>query len=217
MPRARGIICIFLFFGLPSLPIVSGIPIVATENSPADVVVPSYTVAADSSIDSLSVEKNVENVEDIATKMATDGDKKSKLWQIGAALHPLVEKYTVGADYKIDEKYGVPYDVKGSRAHAIMLESIGILSGKELEGILRCLEEIEGLWRAGTFEVKVEQEDCHTAIEQYITERLSGTDVAEAGKKIHTGRSRNDQSMTMMRLFAKAECERTIEYFFAEF
>lgn len=124
-----------------------------------------------------------------------------KLWQTGSELHPLVESFTVGTDYIYDQKL-LPYDIIGSRAHAQGLEKIGILTSQELEIIEKGLDEIQTLWEKNEFQITQSQEDCHTAIEQYLTEKHG-----EVGKKIHTGRSRNDQVLTMIRLFLKAELQ----------
>mmetsp|Transcript_2877 Transcript_2877/g.6886 ORF Transcript_2877/g.6886 Transcript_2877/m.6886 type:complete len:414 (+) Transcript_2877:33-1274(+) len=122
----------------------------------------------------------------------------AKLWQgAGGGLHPLVEAYTVGEDYRFDGEYLLPYDLKASEAHACMLQKIGVLSAEELITLKKALKEIGDLWKKGDFKVTRSQEDGHTAIEQYITEKYG-----EVGKKIHTGRSRNDQSMTMIRLYS---------------
>jgi len=112
-------------------------------------------------------------------------------------LHPLVEAYTVGEDFRIDGEFMLPYDIKASKAHAAMLAKIGVLTAQEGETLEKALSEIDELWRAGKFKVEPSQEDGHTAVEQYITEKYG-----EVGKKIHTGRSRNDQSLTMIRLYA---------------
>eukprot|EP00434_Breviolum_minutum_P005718 symbB.v1.2.005038.t1/scaffold291.1/size238869/3 len=122
----------------------------------------------------------------------------AKLWQgSGGGLHPLVEAYTVGEDYRLDGEVLLPYDLKASGAHATMLQKIGVLTTEELETLKKALKEIEDLWKKGDFKVTPSQEDGHTAIEQYITEKYG-----DVGKKIHTGRSRNDQSMTMIRLYS---------------
>lgn len=122
---------------------------------------------------------------------------KKKLWQSGGGLHPLVEAYTVGDDYVSDQEL-LPYDIAGSVAHAEMLKKIGVLSTSELKTTKKGLNEILSKWKAGKFIISTEQEDGHTAIEQYLTENFG-----EVGKKIHTGRSRNDQALTMMRLYMK--------------
>eukprot|EP00929_Paragymnodinium_shiwhaense_P001063 TRINITY_DN101291_c0_g1_i1.p1 TRINITY_DN101291_c0_g1~~TRINITY_DN101291_c0_g1_i1.p1 ORF type:complete len:412 (+),score=120.04 TRINITY_DN101291_c0_g1_i1:76-1311(+) len=120
----------------------------------------------------------------------------AKLWG-GTGISNLVEAYTVGEDYKIDGEHMLPHDLRASEAHAVMLETIGVLTKDEVATLKKALHEIGELWKKGDFKVSRAQEDGHTAIEQYITEKYG-----EVGKKIHTGRSRNDQSMTMIRLFA---------------
>jgi len=123
-----------------------------------------------------------------------------KLWQIGSGgLNPLVEKYTVGDDYVFDQKL-LPYDIQASIAHAQMLKKIGVLSAPELRNLKKGLKEILALWKAGKFLILPEQEDGHTAIEQFLTEQYG-----EVGKKIHTGRSRNDQALVMLRLYMKEQ------------
>ncbi|CAE7248656.1 argH [Symbiodinium sp. CCMP2456] len=97
----------------------------------------------------------------------------AKLWQgSGGGLHPLVEAYTVGEDYRFDGEYLLPYDLKASEAHATMLQKIGVLNAKELETLQKALKEIGDLWKKGEFKVTRSQEDGHTAIEQYITEHV---------------------------------------------
>merc|ERR1719359_2824420 len=83
-----------------------------------------------------------------------------------------------------------------------MLFSIGILTQADLEQAKEGLAEVEAEWRAGRFKVSREQEDCHTAIEQFLTEKYG-----DVGKKIHTGRSRNDQSLTMLRLYMRSKLQ----------
>jgi argininosuccinate lyase len=122
-----------------------------------------------------------------------------KLWQTDAALDPDVEKYTVGDDYLMDQKL-LPYDIQASLAHAKGLRKIGIINAKELKQLEKGLKEILSLWKKGKFVIQRNQEDSHTAIEQYLTKKYG-----KVGKKIHTGRSRNDQAMVMIRLFMKDE------------
>ncbi len=120
-----------------------------------------------------------------------------QIWNTtGQKLHPQVLKYTVGEDYILDQKYFLPYDLKASEAHAEMLFNLKILTKKELEEIKKGLAEIKHLWETGKFVITQEQEDCHAAIEQYLTKRFGS-----AGEKIHTSRSRNDQSLAMIRLY----------------
>lgn len=126
-----------------------------------------------------------------------------KLWDKKGAIktnsktNQTIEDYTVGVDYLLDLEL-LPYDIKGSMAHAKMLHKIRILNRKELGILLRGLNKILSLWKSGKFKIDKSQEDGHTAIEAYLTENYG-----EVGKKIHTGRSRNDQSLTMTRLFSK--------------
>eukprot|EP00386_Alphamonas_edax_P001908 GDKI01005767.1.p1 GENE.GDKI01005767.1~~GDKI01005767.1.p1 ORF type:complete len:411 (-),score=123.10 GDKI01005767.1:250-1482(-) len=129
-----------------------------------------------------------------------------KLWQTGGGLHPLVEAYTVGEDYRLDGEYMLPFDVKASKAHAAMLQNINVITEEELKTLNHALDEILTLWEKGEFKVTREQEDGHTAIEQYVTDKYG-----EVGKKIHTGRSRNDQALTMIRLYMKERMEEAIK------
>ncbi len=122
----------------------------------------------------------------------------SKLWQKGVALDELVERYTVGRDYLLDQDL-VNADCLASMAHAAMLEKIGILSAQEKASLHGGLAEIVRLNQAGSFRIEARDEDCHTAIENFLVARLG-----EAGKKIHTGRSRNDQVIAALRLYGRA-------------
>ena len=115
-----------------------------------------------------------------------------KLWQKGARLDKRVEAYTVADDYLLDREL-VKYDCLGSIAHAKMLGKIGILTDDEVSRLVAALQEIID---QGGLEISPEQEDCHTAIENYLTEKLG-----DVGEKIHTARSRNDQVLTALRLY----------------
>ncbi len=121
----------------------------------------------------------------------------ARLWDKGQPLDALVEAYTVGDDPVLDQRL-LPYDVQASKAQARMLQSIGILDGAELEALLGALDEALVVWEAGEFEITLAQEDVHTALEQFLVDR-----VGEAGKKIHTGRSRNDQVLVDLRLWQR--------------
>src|SRR3990167_3350132 len=94
-----------------------------------------------------------------------------KLWQKGHDLDKEIEQFTVGNDYMLDKKL-VKYDARASSAHAAMLHKIGILTKEEFEKIKKCLEEIEALAAKGAFEIKQQDEDCHTAIENYLVAKL---------------------------------------------
>jgi len=120
-----------------------------------------------------------------------------RLWDTTNALHDTILKFTVGDDYLLDMQL-IRYDCQASIAHARTLAKIGILSNEELKAIETALQEIIQKVEAGTFTIRPEQEDMHTAIEEYLTQKLGDT-----GKKIHTGRSRNDQVLAALRLFYK--------------
>ena len=126
-----------------------------------------------------------------------------KLWDKGHAVNKDVEDFIVGNDHELDLQL-VRYDCIASMAHARMLGRIGVLSGREVRLLVGELENIIRLWEKGKFTISREQEDMHTAIENHLTERLG-----DLGKKIHTGRSRNDQVLVALRLYYKdnlAEC-----------
>ncbi|MFA6177793.1 MAG: argininosuccinate lyase [Candidatus Paceibacterota bacterium] len=127
----------------------------------------------------------------------------TKLWDkkgvknTNSKISQTIEDYTVGVDYLLDLEL-LPYDIEGTLAHAKMLHKIKILNKKELDTLLAGLNKILTLWKKGEFKIDKSQEDGHTAIEAYLTEHYG-----EVGKKVHTGRSRNDQSLVMTRLFSK--------------
>ncbi len=121
----------------------------------------------------------------------------AKLWFKNYDLNELLEKFTVGNDYILDKNLVVS-DCLCSIAHIQMLSEIGVLTKAEFKALKAALLEIIKLDREGKFEIKLSDEDCHTAIEGYLTSKLG-----EAGKKVHTGRSRNDQVLTATRFYAK--------------
>ncbi|PJA02476.1 argininosuccinate lyase [bacterium (Candidatus Gribaldobacteria) CG_4_10_14_0_2_um_filter_36_18] len=122
-----------------------------------------------------------------------------KLWEKGYKLDKQIESFTVGEDYILDQKL-VSYDCLASIAHVKMLGRIGILKRQEVKRLVRELNNIIKLTRKGRFKILKEQEDCHTAIENYLIKKLG-----RLGKKIHTARSRNDQVLTALRLYYKDE------------
>ena len=127
-----------------------------------------------------------------------------KIWERkkGIRTNERVENYTVGVDYLLDLEL-LPYDIRGTMAHAKMLHKIKILNSQELQTLLLGLNKIFSLWKAGKFRINKSQEDSSTAIEMYLTEHYG-----EVGKKVHTGRSRNDQVLVTARLFSN---ERILE------
>lgn len=122
----------------------------------------------------------------------------SKTWQSKSTkLHPMVEKYTVGNDYKLDKRL-LPHDTEASIAHAKALAKLNIITKQELQKLTKTLKEIVQLQKHDKFKIKQEDEDCHTAIENYLIKKLGAL-----GKKIHTGRSRNDQVLVATRLYSR--------------
>ncbi len=122
-----------------------------------------------------------------------------KIWDKGIKLEKEIEKFTVGNDILLDKKL-VKYDCLASIAHAKMLKSINLLDSLELNKLISGLNEIIQLNSEGKFILKQQDEDCHTAIENFLISKFG-----ELGKKIHTGRSRNDQVLTAIRLYQKEE------------
>lgn len=122
-----------------------------------------------------------------------------KLWDKGYTVDKAVEEFTTGNDYLLDMKL-LKYDCKASIAHARMLGKVGVLSQQEVKKLVSALEEIIALDKKGKFQIKKADEDCHTAIENHLTKKLGAV-----GKKIHTGRSRNDQVAVALRLYYKDE------------
>ncbi|MFC1768119.1 argininosuccinate lyase, partial [Nanoarchaeota archaeon] len=124
--------------------------------------------------------------------------EKMKLWN-EKELDKEIEKFTVDKDPQLDLKL-VIYDCQASVAHANMLHKIKVITKEELDKLNEGLNEIITLSKEGKFKIDSEEEDCHTAIENFLTSKFG-----EVGKKIHTARSRNDQVLTALRLYEKEE------------
>lgn len=120
-----------------------------------------------------------------------------KLWDKGIKLDAFVEAFETKDDLLLDQQL-VPYDVYGTLAHTAMLMKIKILTPKEFGRAQKGLGEILTMFEEGKFTLEMGDEDVHTKIENYLIDKYG-----EVGKKIHTGRSRNDQVLTMLRLFVK--------------
>jgi len=120
-----------------------------------------------------------------------------KLWDKGFSIDKKIEQFTVGNDREID-LHIAKYDVKASLAHAIMLESIGILNSVELDQLRSGLEDLLKQIEEGTFTIEDQFEDVHSKIEFELTKQLG-----DVGKKIHTARSRNDQVLVALQLYYK--------------
>lgn len=123
----------------------------------------------------------------------------STLWSKGTQATDLVEDFTVGNDRILDMRLA-KYDVIGSKAHIRMLESIGLLTSDELAVLTDALDNILGEINAGNFILEDDVEDIHSQVELLLTRRLG-----DIGKKIHSGRSRNDQVLVDVKLFLKDE------------
>lgn len=129
----------------------------------------------------------------------------SKLWEKSVQVDKDVERYTVGLDREMDI-YLAPYDILGSMAHITMLESIGLLAKDELDTLLAALRDIYADAVAGRFVIEDGVEDVHSQVELMLTRRLG-----DIGKKIHSGRSRNDQVLVDLRLFIRSKIEEVVE------
>ena len=128
-----------------------------------------------------------------------------QLWNKGFEPDQSIENFTVGNDRELDLRLA-RYDVLGSMAHITMLESIGLLTKEELELLLPALEEILESIGRGEFTIEEGVEDVHSQVEFLLTARLG-----DIGKKIHSGRSRNDQVLVDLKLFFRDELRRIAE------
>ena len=121
----------------------------------------------------------------------------NKLWEKGFEVNAAIERFTVGRDRELD-LFLAPYDVLGSMAHITMLESIGLLTRTELDTLLKELKNIYAECMAGNFAIEEGVEDVHSEVELLLTRKLG-----DVGKKIHSGRSRNDQVLLDLKLFIR--------------
>lgn len=128
-----------------------------------------------------------------------------QLWNKGFEPDQLIENFTVGKDRELDLRLA-RYDVQGSMAHIKMLESIGLLTKDELNILLPALQEIADSIERGEFTIEDGVEDVHSQVEFLLTAKLG-----DVGKKIHSGRSRNDQVLVDLKLFFRDELKRISE------
>ncbi len=129
----------------------------------------------------------------------------AKLWDKGFEINTEIERYTVGRDRELD-LYLAQDDVLGSMAHITMLESIGLLQKDELTALLAELKNIYAQALSGDFVIEEGIEDVHSQVELMLTRSLG-----EMGKKIHSGRSRNDQVLVDLRLFTRRQLRLVVE------
>lgn len=134
-----------------------------------------------------------------------------KLWEKSVQMNQEIERFTVGRDREMD-LYLAKHDVLGSMAHITMLESIGLLQKEELTQLLAELKQIYALAERGEFVIEEGVEDVHSQVELMLTRKLG-----DIGKKIHSGRSRNDQVLLDLKLFTRTQikeiAEETVELF----
>ncbi|MCE5226891.1 MAG: argininosuccinate lyase [Porphyromonadaceae bacterium] len=128
-----------------------------------------------------------------------------KLWEKNVKVNQQVDTFTVGKDREMD-LYLAKYDVLGSMAHITMLESIGLLDKEELPILLAELKNIYKIAEDGLFVIEEGVEDVHSQVELMLTRKLG-----DMGKKIHSGRSRNDQVLVDLKLFTRAQIEEVVQ------
>ena len=128
-----------------------------------------------------------------------------KLWSKGFEINKEIERFTVGRDREMD-LYLAKYDVLGSMAHITMLNSIGLIADDELPQLLQELRNIYALCERGEFVIEDDIEDVHSQVELLLTRALG-----DMGKKIHSGRSRNDQVLVDLKLFTRAALREVVE------
>ena len=129
----------------------------------------------------------------------------NKLWEKNFEVNKEIERFTVGRDREMD-LYLAKYDVLGSMAHITMLESIGLLEADELRQLLSALRDIYRQAERGEFVIEEGIEDVHSQVELMLTRRLG-----DMGKKIHSGRSRNDQVLVDLKLFIRQELREVVD------
>ncbi len=134
----------------------------------------------------------------------------SKIWQksttkTNTELSKATEKFTVGNDYLLDKEI-IKYDIRASQAHAKGLEKIGVITALELTIIIKALDKLANLVKKNEFSIEISDEDCHAAIERFLI-----SEIGDLGKKIHTGRSRNDQVLVAVRLYTREKLTETIK------
>ncbi|MCB0549423.1 MAG: argininosuccinate lyase [Phaeodactylibacter sp.] len=128
-----------------------------------------------------------------------------KLWQKSYTVDQQIETFTIGQDRELD-RYLAPYDILGSLAHIRMLDTIGLLHTEERKQLAGTLRQLYRKAVAGELEIEQGIEDIHSQVELLLTRELG-----DAGKKIHAGRSRNDQVLVDLRLYFRAELQEIVE------
>ena len=129
----------------------------------------------------------------------------NELWEKNFEVNKEIERFTVGKDRDMD-LYLAKYDVLGSMAHITMLESIGLLEKDELDKLLVELKNIYAICESGEFRIEEGVEDVHSQVELMLTQKLG-----DMGKKIHSGRSRNDQVLIDLKLYTRHELKEIVD------
>ena len=127
-----------------------------------------------------------------------------KLWEKGFDNAPEIDRFTVGKDRELDLMLA-PYDIQGTMAHITMLQEVGLLEKSELDLLMPVLEQLHQEAEEGHFRIEDDIEDVHSQVELELTRRLG-----DVGKKVHTGRSRNDQVAVDIKLFSRARIRQTV-------
>ncbi|MBQ8061716.1 MAG: argininosuccinate lyase [Bacteroidales bacterium] len=128
----------------------------------------------------------------------------NKLWDKGYDEDARIDAFTVGQDRVLDLELA-PYDILGTMAHITMLEKVGLLPKADLEALLPELKALYSSAMEGKFIIEDDVEDVHSQVELMLTRKLG-----DIGKKVHTGRSRNDQVLVDLKLYARARIEKTV-------
>ena len=129
---------------------------------------------------------------------------ENKLWDKGFKVDEKIDRFTVGKDREMDH-FLAPYDIMGTMAHITMLSEVGLLPEEDLRKLLPEMKKLYRSALAGELQIEDGVEDIHSQVELMLTRALGDT-----GKKVHTGRSRNDQVMVDVKLFIRAEIEKTV-------
>ena len=127
-----------------------------------------------------------------------------KLWEKGFDNAPEIDRFTVGKDRELDLMLA-PYDIQGTMAHITMLQEVGLLEKSELDLLMPVLKQLHQEAEEGHFRIEDDIEDVHSQVELELTRRLG-----DVGKKVHTGRSRNDQVAVDIKLFSRARIRQTV-------
>lgn len=129
-----------------------------------------------------------------------------KLWEKSVLVNAEIDRFTVGKDREMD-LYLAKYDVLGSMAHVTMLESVGLLTSNEKETLLKEMRAVYAIAQSGDFVIEEGVEDVHSQVELMLTRTLG-----DIGKKIHSGRSRNDQILVDLKLFTRDKIQELTSY-----